>query len=80
MNSDLFLLYSSQDAPASIQRDVSTRSVSRGVGSTPTEELSPTSGGIGGFPVFGGGYPSALSHLEEGGFEQDDGTAEVTCM
>lgn len=69
-----------QDAPASIQRDVSTRSVSRGVGSTPTEELSPTSGGIGGFPVFGGGYPSALSHLEEGGFEQDDGTAEVTCM
>ncbi|XP_062312885.1 raftlin-2 isoform X1 [Osmerus eperlanus] len=69
-----------QDATASMQRDVSTRSVSRGVGSTTPEELSPTSGGIGGFPVFGGGYPSALSHLEEGGFEQDDGAAEVTCM
>lgn len=63
-----------------MQRDVSTRSVSRGVGSPAPEELSPTSGGIGGFPVFGGGYPSALSHLEEGGFEQDDGAAEVTCM
>ncbi|XP_024262482.1 raftlin-2 isoform X1 [Oncorhynchus tshawytscha] len=67
----------------SMQRDVATHSVSRGVGSPrthPTEELSPTAGGIGGFPVFGGGYPSALSHLEEGGFEQDDGAAEVTCM
>lgn len=66
-----------------MQRDVATHSVSRGVGSPrtrPTEELSPTAGGIGGFPVFGGGYPSALSHLEEGGFEQDDGAAEVTCM
>uniref|UniRef100_A0A8C9ZG90 Raftlin family member 2 n=1 Tax=Sander lucioperca TaxID=283035 RepID=A0A8C9ZG90_SANLU len=46
----------------------------------PPEELSPTAGGIGGFPVFGGGYPSALSHLEEGGFEQEEGKAEVTCM
>ncbi|XP_041724640.1 raftlin-2-like isoform X1 [Coregonus clupeaformis] len=67
----------------SIQRDVSTRSVSQGVGgplTPPTVELSPTAGGIGGFPVFGGGYPSALSHLEEGGFEHDDGAAEVTCM
>lgn len=66
----------------SIQSDVSTRSVSRGVGSPltpPNVELSPTAGGIGGFPVFGGGYPSTLSHLE-GGFEHDDGAAEVTCM
>ncbi|KAL0963962.1 hypothetical protein UPYG_G00315820 [Umbra pygmaea] len=66
-----------------MQRDTSTHSVSRGVGgllTPPTEEISPTAGGIGGFPVFGGGYPSALSHLEEGGFEQDDGAAEVTCM
>ena len=48
-------------------------------------ELSPTAGGIGGFPVFGGGgggggYSGALSHLEEGGFEQEEGKAEVTCM
>ena len=43
-------------------------------------ELSPTAGGIGGFPVFGGGYSSTLSHLEEGGFEQEEGKAEVTCM
>ncbi|CAB1328634.1 unnamed protein product, partial [Coregonus sp. 'balchen'] len=66
--------------PQRNQRDVTTRSVSRGVGgprTPPTEELSPTAGGIGGFPVFGGGYPSALSHLEEGGFEQDDGAAEA---
>lgn len=61
--------------------DVSSRSVSRSV-STPVSpvELSPTAGGIGGFPVFGGGYPSSLSHLEEGGFEPDEGKAEVTCM
>uniref|UniRef100_A0A3Q3LQB2 Raftlin family member 2 n=1 Tax=Mastacembelus armatus TaxID=205130 RepID=A0A3Q3LQB2_9TELE len=45
-----------------------------------SHELSPTAGGIVGFPVFGGGYPSALSHLEEGGFEQEEGKAEVTCM
>nr|XP_046224740.1 raftlin-2-like isoform X1 [Oncorhynchus gorbuscha] len=66
----------------SIQSDVSTGSVSRGVGSPltpPNVELSPTAGGIGGFPVFGGGYPSTLSHLE-GCFEHDDGVAEVTCM
>ncbi len=61
--------------------DVSSRSVSRAVSSSVTpEEVSPTAGGIGGFPVFGGGYPSALSHLEEGGFEQEEGKAEVTCM
>ncbi|KAJ8352890.1 hypothetical protein SKAU_G00243660 [Synaphobranchus kaupii] len=61
---------------------VSSRSVSRGVGvaGAHSEELTPCSGGIGGFPVFGGGYSSALSHLEDGGFEQDDGAAEVTCM
>ncbi|KAI4879235.1 hypothetical protein NFI96_012117 [Prochilodus magdalenae] len=64
----------------SARRDVVSHSVSRGVGTPHVEELSPCSGGIGGFPVFGGGYPSALSHLEEGGFEQDDGAAEVTCM
>ena len=64
-----------------MQSDVSNRSVSRGVTSpVPHEEPSPTMGGIGGFPVFGGGYPSALSHLEEGGFEQEEGKAEVTCM
>lgn len=63
-----------------MRSEVSSRSVSRGVGSPQAEELSPCSGGIGGFPVFGGGYSSALSHLEEGGFEQDDGAAEVTCM
>ncbi|XP_071197864.1 raftlin-2-like [Salvelinus alpinus] len=66
----------------SIQSDVSTHSVSQGVGSPltpPNVELSTTAGGIGGFPVFGGGYPSTLSHLE-GGFEHDDGAAEVTCM
>lgn len=64
-----------------MQSDVASRSVSRGVASpVPPEELSHTTGGIGGFPVFGGGYPSALSHLEEGVFEQEDGKAEVTCM
>uniref|UniRef100_A0A3Q0T1F0 Raftlin family member 2 n=1 Tax=Amphilophus citrinellus TaxID=61819 RepID=A0A3Q0T1F0_AMPCI len=42
--------------------------------------LSLAAGGIGGFPVFGGGYPSSLSHMEEGGFEQEEGKAEVTCM
>ncbi|XP_075966447.1 raftlin-2 [Anarhichas minor] len=70
-----------------LHSDVSSRSVSRAVSSPipPEEELSPTAGGIGGFPVFGGGYPSggypsALSHLEEGGFEQEEGKAEVTCM
>lgn len=50
------------------------------MGAAHSEELSPTTVGIGGFPLFGGGYPSALSQLEEGGFEQDDGAAEVTCM
>ncbi|XP_012715331.2 raftlin-2 [Fundulus heteroclitus] len=61
--------------------DVSSRSVSRVVsGSAPTGDISPTAGGIGGFPVFGGGYSSSLSHLEEGGFEQEEGKAEVTCM
>ncbi|XP_072541316.1 raftlin-2 [Salminus brasiliensis] len=69
-----------QSEVGSMRRDVVSHSVSRGVGVPHGEELSPCSGGIGGFPVFGGGYPSALSHLEEGGFEQDDGAAEVTCM
>ncbi|XP_024919477.1 raftlin-2 [Cynoglossus semilaevis] len=61
---------------------VSSRSISHTVSSppVPSDELSPTTGGIGGFPVFGGAYPSALSHLEEGGFEQEEGKAEVTCM
>ncbi|XP_038154413.1 raftlin-2 [Cyprinodon tularosa] len=53
--------------------DVSSRSA-------PTDDLSPTAGGIGGFPVFGGGFSSSLSHLEEGGLEQEEGKAEVTCM
>ncbi|KAI4796814.1 hypothetical protein KUCAC02_026741, partial [Chaenocephalus aceratus] len=66
----------------SVHSEVSNRSVSRSVSSplSPPEDPSPTAGGIGGFPVFGGGYPSALSHLEEGGFEQEEGKAEVTCM
>ncbi|XP_043987054.1 raftlin-2 [Gambusia affinis] len=66
----------------SAHSDVSSRSVSRVVSSSaPTEDLSPAAGGgIGGFPVFGGGYSGSLSHLEEGGFEQEEGKAEVTCM
>ncbi|XP_045909115.1 raftlin-2 isoform X1 [Micropterus dolomieu] len=66
----------------SLHSAVSSRSVSRAISSpVPPEELSPTAaGGIAGFPVFGGGYPSAMSHLEEGGFEQEEGKAEVTCM
>ncbi|KAG7217788.1 hypothetical protein INR49_020908 [Caranx melampygus] len=41
----------------SVHSDVSSRSVSRSISSpSPPEELSPTAGGgIGGFPVFGGG-------------------------
>lgn len=62
------------------RREACSHSVSRGVDEPHTELSSPCSGGIGGFPVFGGGYPSALSHLDEGGFEPDDGAAEVTCM
>ncbi|CAL8321216.1 unnamed protein product [Merluccius merluccius] len=65
----------------SVRGAVSSHAISQGaVSSVPPMELSPTAGGIGGFPVFGGGYPSALSHLEEGGFEQEEGKAEVTCM
>ncbi|KAK7913754.1 hypothetical protein WMY93_013965 [Mugilogobius chulae] len=65
----------------SVHSEVSSHSVSRSVSSPLSpQELSPISGGIGGFPVFGGGYPSSLSHLEEGGFEPDEGKAEVTCM
>uniref|UniRef100_A0A3B5MIR3 Raftlin family member 2 n=1 Tax=Xiphophorus couchianus TaxID=32473 RepID=A0A3B5MIR3_9TELE len=62
--------------------ELSSRSVSRVVSSsTPTEDLSPAvGGGIGGFPVFGGGYSGSLSHLEDGAFEQEEGKAEVTCM
>ncbi|XP_072253668.1 raftlin-2 [Leuresthes tenuis] len=74
-----------KNQPASLHADASSRSVSRSVsrsisGSAPSDDLSPVAGGIGGFPVFGGGYPSSLSHLEEGGFEQEEGKAEVTCM
>ncbi|XP_035506966.1 raftlin-2 isoform X2 [Scophthalmus maximus] len=71
-----------KNQPLSVHSDVSSRSVSRSVSSAtvPPEELSSAAGGIGGFPVFGGGYPSAMSHLEEGGFEQEEGKAEVTCM
>lgn len=70
-----------QHNQASSCSEVTTRSVSRSVGSSQrTEELSPCSGGIGGFPVFGSGYSSTMSHLEEAAFEQDDGAAEVTCM
>ncbi|KAI5621369.1 raftlin-2 [Silurus asotus] len=59
-------------------RQKATHSVNRGMEAA--EEISPGSGSIGGFPLFGAGYPSAFSQLEEGGFEQDDGAAEVTCM
>lgn len=69
-----------QHSQGSTRREVCSHSVSRGVDEPHTELSSPCSGGIGGFPVFGGGYPSALSHLDEGGFEPDDGAAEVTCM
>ncbi|XP_068186249.1 raftlin-2 isoform X2 [Antennarius striatus] len=62
-------------------KDVSRRSVSGAVSSTTSpQERCSTAGGIGGFPTFGGGYPSTLSHLEEGGFDQEEGKAEVTCI
>ncbi|CAI5670695.1 unnamed protein product [Oreochromis niloticus] len=62
-------------------QSVSGHSVSRAASSPdPPDTLALPAGGIGGFPVFGGGYPSSLSHMEEGGFEQDEGKAEVTCM
>ncbi|XP_061696794.1 raftlin-2 [Syngnathoides biaculeatus] len=65
----------------SVHSEVSSRSMSRSVSSAALQqELSPLPGGIGGFPVFGGGFPSSLSHLEEGGFDQEEGKAEVTCM
>lgn len=64
----------------STAREVSSHSVSRGIEEPNTELSSPCSGGIGGFPVFGGGYPGAISHLEESGFEPDEGAPEVTCM
>lgn len=62
------------------RREKASHSVNGGMGADHSEGLSPSSGGIVGFPLFGAGYPSALSQLEEGGFEQDDGAAEVTCM
>lgn len=62
------------------QREKASHSMNRGMGAAHPEELSPGSGGVVGFPLFGGGYPSALSQLEDGGFEQDEGAAEVTCM
>ncbi|XP_049584956.1 raftlin-2 [Syngnathus scovelli] len=65
----------------SVHSDVSSRSMSRSVsGAALRQELSPVAGGIGGFPVFGPPFPSSLSHLEEGGFDQEEGKAEVTCM
>ncbi|KAG7331364.1 hypothetical protein KOW79_005333 [Hemibagrus wyckioides] len=62
------------------RREKASHSMNRGTGTAHPEELSPGSGGVVGFPLFGGGYPSALSQLEDGGFEQDEGAAEVTCM
>ncbi|MBN3318634.1 RFTN2 protein, partial [Atractosteus spatula] len=58
----------------------SAQPMSPGVGALQAEELSPCSGVTGGFAGFGGGYPSVLTELEEGGFEQDEGVAQVTCM
>ncbi|XP_051565346.1 raftlin-2-like [Myxocyprinus asiaticus] len=69
-----------QHNQVSRRQEMSSHSVSQCVEEPHTKLSSPCSGGIGGFPVFGGGYPSVLSHLEEGGFEPDDGAAEVTCM
>uniref|UniRef100_A0A3Q1HRS5 Raftlin family member 2 n=1 Tax=Acanthochromis polyacanthus TaxID=80966 RepID=A0A3Q1HRS5_9TELE len=63
----------------SVSSDVSGRSVSRSVSGPVQEDLVPAAGGIGGFPVFGG-FSGSLAHLEEGGFEQEEGKAEVTCM
>ncbi|KAJ8255246.1 hypothetical protein GJAV_G00202720 [Gymnothorax javanicus] len=62
--------------------ETSSRSVSRGGGmaTAASEGATPCTGEIGGFPIFGGGYSSAMSHLEDGGFEQDEGATEVTCM
>ncbi|XP_024116293.1 raftlin-2 isoform X1 [Oryzias melastigma] len=48
-------------------------------GSSPTGSLSSAAGGSGGFPVFGGGYPSSMPQMEEG-FDQEEGKVEVTCM
>ncbi|TRY88224.1 hypothetical protein DNTS_026909 [Danionella cerebrum] len=69
-----------QHSQTSTRREASSHSVSGGMEEVSSDVLSPCSGGIGGFPVFGGGFSSALSHLDEGGFEPDDGAAEVTCM
>nr|XP_057938654.1 raftlin-2 isoform X2 [Doryrhamphus excisus] len=64
-----------------VHSDVASRSLSRSVSSAaPREELSAVAGGIGGFPVFGGGFPNSLSHLDEAGFDPEEGKAEVTCM
>ncbi|XP_047456668.1 raftlin-2 [Mugil cephalus] len=71
----------SRNQSLSVQSDVSSRSASQAVGSPdPPDDLRPNMGGIGGFPVFEGGFPASMSHLEEGGFEQDEGKSEVTCM
>ncbi|TSU62985.1 Raftlin-2 [Bagarius yarrelli] len=61
-------------------REKTSQSVNRGTEAAQSDPLSPCSGGVVGFPLFGGGYSSTLSQLEDGGFEQDDGAAEVTCM
>ncbi|XP_048833828.1 raftlin-2-like [Brienomyrus brachyistius] len=74
-----------------LQRPVKARSMQHQTqaGSPQTEasslsvdpnEQSFCPAGTGVFPVFGGGYPSVLSQLDEGGFEPDEGVAEVTCM
>nr|XP_015213767.1 PREDICTED: raftlin-2 [Lepisosteus oculatus] len=60
--------------------EASAQPMSPGDGALQAEDLSPCSGVTGGFPGFGGGYPSVLTELEEGGFEQDEGVAQVTCM
>lgn len=53
------------------------QSLTRGMATSSTSEFSSTSGSSGGLPMFGGGYCSTRSHLEEGDFEQDDGAAYV---
>ncbi|KPP59442.1 raftlin-2-like [Scleropages formosus] len=59
--------------------EVSSPSVSRGVGSPLLEELSRDTGAFGETSICGEDYPNSLSHLDDG-FEQDDGAAQVTYM
>lgn len=77
----LVLIRSSSTSVPLCLQSVSSHSVSLAVSSSgPPDNLSLAAGGIGGFPVFGEGYSSALSHMEEGVFEQEEGKAEVTCI